>query len=71
LVEISNILTLRYDPSSYSSNTNSLAEEKPAAGISNRIKHVTPAEISGSDKPLAMTGTNYQRRKTWTTKLDD
>jgi len=46
LVEISNILTLRYDPSSYSSNTNSLAEEKPAAGISNRIKHVTPAEIS-------------------------
>lgn len=38
-------MTLRYDPSS-SSHLNSLANEKHTAGISNRIKHITPAEIS-------------------------
>jgi asparagine synthase (glutamine-hydrolysing) len=45
LVEISNILTLRYDPSS-SSHPNSLAKEKYIADIRNRIKHVTAAEVS-------------------------
>jgi asparagine synthase (glutamine-hydrolysing) len=57
LVEISNILTLRYDPSS-SSHPNSLAKEKHNADLRNRIKHVTPAEVSRLRQII-----NYDRTK--------